>query len=225
VVDHQTWIEPGKGASMALRYEYKFVRLGEYGGSALFGVSDKARNAYEDAVHQHARDGWRLVQIFAPGVAAFGAAKYYELIFERERAEDATAPSAPGGGVSPVRNDVRLLNAGCDRSCRCASRLLVPWVPNVHRRLPVLFLQVHPICPRWVAAEPRGAAGPNGLDDWDCRLSKSGEPASCWGCWAAPAWLRPAKPLRSARCGSSVNRQEARWAPCGGISDSKDWGC
>jgi hypothetical protein len=26
----------------------------------------------------------RLVQIFAPGVAAFGAAKYYELIFERE---------------------------------------------------------------------------------------------------------------------------------------------
>jgi hypothetical protein len=45
----------------------------------------------------------------------------------------------------------------------------------------------------------------------DCRLSKSGEPASCLGCWAAPAWLRPAKPLRSARCGSSVNRQEARW--------------
>jgi hypothetical protein len=43
-------------------------------------------------VHQHARDGWRLVQVFAPGVAAFGAAKYYELIFERERANDAAAP-------------------------------------------------------------------------------------------------------------------------------------
>jgi hypothetical protein len=42
---------------MALRYEYKFVRLGEYGGSALFGVSDKARNAYEDAVHQ--QPSWR----------------------------------------------------------------------------------------------------------------------------------------------------------------------
>jgi hypothetical protein len=78
---------------MGLLYEYKFVRLGEYGGSALFGVSDKARNAYEDIVHEHARDGWRLVQIFAPGVAAFGAAKYYELIFERERAEEATAPT------------------------------------------------------------------------------------------------------------------------------------
>jgi hypothetical protein len=78
---------------MGLLYEYKFVRLEQYGGSALFGVSDKARNAYEDIVHEHARDGWRLVQIFAPGVAAFGAAKYYELIFERERAEEATAPT------------------------------------------------------------------------------------------------------------------------------------
>ena len=78
-------------------YEYKFVRLGEYGGSALFGVSDKARNAYEDVVHEHARDGWRLVQIFAPGVAAFGTAKYYELIFEWERAEDATAPIEASG--------------------------------------------------------------------------------------------------------------------------------
>jgi hypothetical protein len=74
---------------MSRTYEYKFVKLGDSGGSALFGVQDKARNAYEDVVHEHARDGWRLVQIFAPGVAAFGAAKYYELIFERERAGDA----------------------------------------------------------------------------------------------------------------------------------------
>ena len=59
------------------------MRLGEYRGSGLFGVSDKVRGAYEDVVHEHARDGWRLVQIFAPGVAAFGAAKYDELIFER----------------------------------------------------------------------------------------------------------------------------------------------
>lgn len=66
------------------RYEYKFVRLGENRGSAVFGVSGKARKTYEDTVQEHARDGWRLVQIFAPGVAGFGAAKYYELIFERE---------------------------------------------------------------------------------------------------------------------------------------------
>jgi hypothetical protein len=81
---------------MSTTYEYKFVRLGDKGGSALFGVQDKARNAYEDVVHEQARDGWRLVQIFAPGVAAFGAAKYYELIFERERAED-TRPRALAG--------------------------------------------------------------------------------------------------------------------------------
>jgi hypothetical protein len=72
-------------------FEYTFVRLGENRASAIFGVQDKARHAYEDVVNQHARDGWRLVQIFAPGVAAFGAAKYYELILEREAAEGATA--------------------------------------------------------------------------------------------------------------------------------------
>ena len=69
-------------------YEYKFVRLGEYGGSALFGVQDKFRNSYEQVVQEHAREGWRLVQIFAPGTAAFGAARYFEVIFEREKASD-----------------------------------------------------------------------------------------------------------------------------------------
>ncbi|HEY7606971.1 MAG TPA: DUF4177 domain-containing protein [Actinomycetes bacterium] len=84
---------------MARSFDYKFVRLGESAGSAFFGVHDKARNTYEDVVREHARDGWRLVQIFAPGVAAFGAAKYYELVFERERAEEATA----AGGVGRER--------------------------------------------------------------------------------------------------------------------------
>lgn len=79
-------------ATMTRAYDYKFVRLGQNRASALFGVSDKARDAYEDVVQKHARDGWRLVQIFAPGIAAFGAAKYYELIFERPSAEDAGAP-------------------------------------------------------------------------------------------------------------------------------------
>jgi uncharacterized protein len=65
------------------RYEYKFVRVGEYRGSALFGVRDSEREAYQAVVHEQARRGWRLVQIFAPGTAAFGAARHYELIFER----------------------------------------------------------------------------------------------------------------------------------------------
>jgi hypothetical protein len=72
---------------MAKTFEYKFVRVGQYFGSALFGVRDKERETYQDLIHEHAREGWRLVQIFAPGIAAFGAAKYYELIFEREGVE------------------------------------------------------------------------------------------------------------------------------------------
>ena len=69
------------------RYEYKFVRVGEYRGSALFGVRDNDREAHRQIINEHAREGWRLVQIFAPGTAAFGAARYYELIFERARPE------------------------------------------------------------------------------------------------------------------------------------------
>jgi hypothetical protein len=68
-------------------FEYTFVRLGEGRTSALFGPQTTARKHYQQVVQDHARDGWRLVQVFAPGVAAFGAAKYYELIFERETAE------------------------------------------------------------------------------------------------------------------------------------------
>ncbi len=82
-------------------YEYKFVRIGEYGGSALFGVRDKDRKDYEYVVHDHAKDGWRLVQIFAPGVAAFGAARYYEFIFEREApATSNEVGSEPGRHVA-----------------------------------------------------------------------------------------------------------------------------
>ena len=42
---------------MGKTYQYKFVRLGEYWGSAWFGVRDKERDTYEDVVHEHARDG------------------------------------------------------------------------------------------------------------------------------------------------------------------------
>jgi hypothetical protein len=86
---------------MSRAYEYKFVRIGEYAGSALFGVRDRDRNAYERLVREHARDGWRLVQIFAPGVAAFGSAKYYELILEREMPE-AAMPSTTAHDAARV---------------------------------------------------------------------------------------------------------------------------
>ncbi len=66
-----------------IRYEYKFIRLGEGWTSAR----TEAREGYQQAIHEHARDGWRLVQIFAPGIGAYGAATYYELILERELLE------------------------------------------------------------------------------------------------------------------------------------------
>jgi hypothetical protein len=65
--------------SMNARFEYKFVRLGE----GWLGVNRVARDGYRDEIQKHARDGWRLVQIFAPGVGGYGAAKYYELVLER----------------------------------------------------------------------------------------------------------------------------------------------
>ena len=65
---------------MGHRYEYKFVRLGE----GWLGVRSEAKESYRSVIQEHAALGWRLVQIFAPGIGAYGCAKFYELIFERE---------------------------------------------------------------------------------------------------------------------------------------------
>ncbi len=72
------------------KYEYKFVRLGE---SRVFGAGKEARQQYRDVVRSHAQDGWRLVQVFAPGTAVYGTARYFEVILERELPE----------GTEPVR--------------------------------------------------------------------------------------------------------------------------
>lgn len=64
---------------MQARFEYKFVRLGE----GWMGVKRDARNNYAAEVERYAREGWRLVQIFAPGTGGYGMAKYYELVLER----------------------------------------------------------------------------------------------------------------------------------------------
>lgn len=64
---------------MEQRFEYDFVRLGE----GFLAARSEAKHGYRAVVRDRAREGWRLVQVFAPGVGAYGAAKYYELIFER----------------------------------------------------------------------------------------------------------------------------------------------
>jgi len=63
------------------KYEYKFVRLGE----GFLAARKEAKETYQDVIHQHAQEGWRLVQIFAPGIGGYGSAKYYEIILERQR--------------------------------------------------------------------------------------------------------------------------------------------
>jgi len=60
-------------------YEYKFIRLGE--GWQM--VKKEARESYQSVIEEHAVDGWRLVQIFAPAIGGYGAAKYFEIILER----------------------------------------------------------------------------------------------------------------------------------------------
>jgi len=64
---------------MRQRYEYKFVRLGE----GWIAARREAKRDYQRVIQEHAREGWRLVQVFAPGIGGYGAAKYFEAIFER----------------------------------------------------------------------------------------------------------------------------------------------
>ncbi len=62
----------------APRYEYTFVRFGEtwMEGGAV------AQEDYRHLIQEHAAEGWRLVQIFAPEPGG-SEEHYYELIFER----------------------------------------------------------------------------------------------------------------------------------------------
>ncbi len=64
------------------QYEYTFVRIGE----GWLKVKSEAEEDYQQIIHQHAREGWRLVQVFAPSTDDNIAEsdKYYELIFERD---------------------------------------------------------------------------------------------------------------------------------------------
>jgi hypothetical protein len=70
---------------MSQRFEYKFVRLAQtkqwFIGAIL--PSAEAQEEYQEVIQQHAREGWRLVQIFAPGLSMHGMSLYFELILER----------------------------------------------------------------------------------------------------------------------------------------------
>jgi hypothetical protein len=61
------------------RFEYKFLRI----ESGFFRSAKKMDAEYQKAVHEYARNGWRLVQIFAPSIGVYGASTFYELVLER----------------------------------------------------------------------------------------------------------------------------------------------
>ena len=62
-------------------YEYKFVRIEVPFG--FMAVSQKPSEDYQELIRQHAQEGWRFVQIFAPGTLGSGSVSYFELIFEK----------------------------------------------------------------------------------------------------------------------------------------------
>ena len=62
-------------------YEYKFVKI-DVKVHAFKGIRPK--EDYHQVIDDLSRDGWRLVQIFAPPIKGYGMADFYELIFERE---------------------------------------------------------------------------------------------------------------------------------------------
>ena len=64
-------------------YEYKFYRINL---QASLLRSKKPVMDYHEIIRDHAKQGRRLVQIFAPTVSIMdgGTSEYFELIFEKE---------------------------------------------------------------------------------------------------------------------------------------------
>jgi hypothetical protein len=62
-------------------FDYKFVTIPLDRGWWL----RRPAQDYHAVILDHARQGWRLVQIFAPAIHGYGKAVSYELIFERPK--------------------------------------------------------------------------------------------------------------------------------------------
>ena len=65
-------------------YEYKFEKI-----KAGFFEDQKTEKDYRSIIQEYSEEGWRFVQIFVainPGLGI--GTKYYEMIFERKKAEE-----------------------------------------------------------------------------------------------------------------------------------------
>ncbi|MEO1497285.1 MAG: DUF4177 domain-containing protein [Planctomycetota bacterium] len=63
------------------RYEYDFVRVKLR--SKTFSLTKVAERDYRQIIAERAAEGWRFVQVFAPGLSLYGDPWHFELIFER----------------------------------------------------------------------------------------------------------------------------------------------
>ena len=63
-------------------YEYKFVKIEVKW--KLFSFKARSQEDHQEVINSHAKEDWRLVQIFAPEIIGYGQPSYFELIFEKE---------------------------------------------------------------------------------------------------------------------------------------------
>ncbi len=60
---------------MQVKYEYKFMRVDQ----------DKKGQNYREIILEQAKEGWRLVQVFAPGAGGIWAKENFcDIILERQ---------------------------------------------------------------------------------------------------------------------------------------------
>lgn len=64
-----------------LMYEYKFVQVELKHGL----LKSTSKEDYREIIQQNAEEGWRFVQIFAPGTGTVGSVDNFELIFEKTK--------------------------------------------------------------------------------------------------------------------------------------------
>ncbi|WP_336183641.1 DUF4177 domain-containing protein [Bacillus sp. 205(2023)] len=62
--------------------EYEFVRV------ELSTMRRRPKEDYQQIIRDYAQKGWKFIQVFAPSIDGYGAAAYFEMIFERD-GEDA----------------------------------------------------------------------------------------------------------------------------------------
>jgi len=48
------------------------------------GFKLEPKDDYQTMVNEHAREGWRLMQVLTPPTAGYGTIGYYEFVFERQ---------------------------------------------------------------------------------------------------------------------------------------------